>query len=154
LVFPFVRKEGKIYYALFHREDHRVWQGIAGGGEDGEMPLDTAKREAAEEASIPTESNYIRLASTSTMPAVNICGFKWGEDIAVVPEYAFGVEVSSEEMKLSHEHTEYRWLEFKEAANILKWDSNRNALWELNYRLEHARTDSAAVNIDSIKRFL
>ena len=29
------------------------------------------------------------------------------------------------------------WLNFEEANNKLKWDSNKNALWELNYRLNN-----------------
>lgn len=153
MVFPFFRKDKKIRYALFRRADSGAWQGISGGGEEGEMPVDTARREAAEEASIPADADYIRLASIATTPAVNICGLKWGDDMPVIPEYAFGAEVPSEEMKPSHEHTEYKWFEFKEAAAALKWDSNRNALWELNHRLEHGRTDSA-VNIDNIRRFL
>ena len=27
------------------------------------------------------------------------------------------------------------WLSYDEAIKKLKWDSNKNALWELNYRL-------------------
>jgi broad specificity phosphatase PhoE len=36
---------------------------------------------------------------------------------------------------LSREHTDYRWVAYAEAARLLRWDSNRTALWELNERL-------------------
>ncbi|OOE48439.1 NUDIX pyrophosphatase, partial [Salinivibrio kushneri] len=34
------------------------------------------------------------------------------------------------------EHTEFRWCGFKEASELLKYDSNKIALWELNQRLK------------------
>ncbi|MFW2487815.1 NUDIX domain-containing protein [Clostridium chromiireducens] len=36
----------------------QVWKFIVGGGEDGETPLQSAKRETFEEASISTDNNY------------------------------------------------------------------------------------------------
>ncbi|HFJ9286950.1 TPA: NUDIX pyrophosphatase, partial [Bacillus toyonensis] len=33
------------------------------------------------------------------------------------------------------EHFNYKWLCFEEAVTLLKWDSNKTALWELNKRL-------------------
>ena len=41
-----------------------------------------------------------------------------------------------QEIKLSDEHPEYRWLKYDEAHKMLKWDSDRTALWELNERLK------------------
>ena len=43
------------------------------------------------------------------------------------------------EITISHEHTEYQWLEFGSATKILKYDNNRNALWELDERLHRMR---------------
>lgn len=31
----------------------------------------------------------------------------------------------------------YRWVRYDEALTLLKWDSNKNALWELDYRLRN-----------------
>jgi ADP-ribose pyrophosphatase YjhB (NUDIX family) len=50
-----------VLYAVFKRTDGGCWQGIAGGGEKGETPLQAAQREALEEArefaftSLPTQ---------------------------------------------------------------------------------------------------
>lgn len=52
-----------------------------------------------------------------------------------MPEYAFGFECT-EEIKLSHEHTECMWLSYQDVYEKLWWDSNRTALYELNCRLK------------------
>jgi hypothetical protein len=82
---------------------------------------------------------------------VNICGLKWG-DIVMIPEIAFGIEVPFRELKISDEHTEYLWLGYKEAVDKLKYDSNKSALWELDYRLKNGR-DGIERNIQSIENF-
>jgi len=53
----------------------------------------------------------------------------------VIPMYCFGVEVTDRSLVLSHEHTEYRWLKYEEADNLMKYDGNKTALWELDRRL-------------------
>jgi dihydroneopterin triphosphate diphosphatase len=54
----------------------------------------------------------------------------------VVTERAFGVYLDDDQdITLASEHTEYRWVPYEEASRLLRWDSNRTALWELNERL-------------------
>ena len=138
LAFPYIKSsDGTIKYCLFKRNDLSVWQGIAGGGEEGETPLETAKREANEEAGIPMEYVTTQLSSIASIPVEAISGFIWGEDIIVIPEYTFGIEVMSEKISLSDEHRVCEWLSFDDAHKKLEWDSNRTALWELNHRLTH-----------------
>jgi dATP pyrophosphohydrolase len=141
LVFPYrILDAGeKIEFALFKRKalkDWDFWQGIAGGGEGNETPLETAKRETYEESGIPMESNFIKLNTVNSIP---ISGFKdknlWEENLYVIPEYSFGVNASSSIVTISKEHTKYKWLSYSEALKILKWDNNKTALWELNCRL-------------------
>jgi len=138
LIFPFIKEQDEYYYAMFKRNDLNLWQAIAGGGEGDEMPLEAAKREAFEEAAIDSDSDYLRLSSTTTIPAKNIHGSIWG-DIIMIPEISFGVELASREIKLSPEHAEYQWLTCQEAAALLRYDSNKSALWELDYRLRNGR---------------
>lgn len=139
LVFPY-RSDGAggFAYALFRRADASYWQGVAGGGEDGESPLEAARRETAEEAGIPDDAEFVVLDSVATIPVVNVTGdFRWGPDVLVIPEHAFGVRRDHAGLKVSSEHTEYGWYGFDDAMKALRWDSNRNALWELNHRLLH-----------------
>ena len=152
LIFPFIKQAGKYYYAIFKRRDLGIWQGIAGGGEGNEKPIEAMRREAYEEASIGKKARYIRLASMATIPAVNICGLKWG-DIIMIPELAFGVEALSKELKISNEHTQYLWLGCESAIKKLKYDSNKSALYELDYRLKNGPA-GIEKNIQAIKKFL
>lgn len=140
LVFPYIKTpKGNIKYCIFKRKDLKVWQGIAGGGEEGEIPMETAKRETFEEAIITTKNKFTKLSSISSIPVEAISGFIWGKDTLVIPEYSFGVEVHDRNIHLKNEHTTYKWVNYAEAIDKLEWDSNRTALWELNYRLINDR---------------
>lgn len=137
LVFPYRKDKSLncIQYCLFLREDLNVWQGIAGGVEDNETVEQSARREIIEESNIPYDSNLVKLSSFFSMPSVNISGTKWGKGIYIVKEYSFGVCADNIEIKISDEHKTFKWVSYNEAMNLLKWDSNKNAIWELNERL-------------------
>jgi dATP pyrophosphohydrolase len=137
LVFPY-RKIGEdvFEYALLRRSDEGFWQAIAGGGENGETPLEAARRETYEETGIPPASPFLELDTVEPVP---VTAFKdsylWGEDVYVIPQYCFGVLVEDGRLRLSCEHTAYRWLSFQQAHRLLKYDGNKTALWELDKRL-------------------
>lgn len=140
LVLPFItRKNGDTSYAIFRRADCGAWQGLAGGGESNESPLESARRETSEECGIPLSNTYFALDSLSTIPVENVCGFKWGPDVLVVPEHSFAVQMDSPEIALSTEHSEYRWVPYAAAHRLLEWDSNKNALWELDTRIKRRK---------------
>ncbi|OHA58090.1 MAG: hypothetical protein A2571_03560 [Candidatus Vogelbacteria bacterium RIFOXYD1_FULL_44_32] len=137
LAFPFIKEGDNYLYAIFKRKDMSVWQAISGGGEDNENPVEAMKREVYEEAALAKDLSFIRLSALSTIPAVNIRGLMWGEEIVMIPEFTFGIESPSKEFQISDEHTEYGWFSYEEAVGKLKYDSNKSALWELNYRLKN-----------------
>lgn len=144
LAFPYKKDEiGQYLYGIFCRTGKKErWQGIAGGVEEGETYLEACKREANEEAGISYDANVIELKSISTMPVVNVTKeFIWGEDVYLIYEHCFGIDASKENITLSHEHTKVEWLTFDEAKKRLTWDSNRNALWELNWKLLNNKLD-------------
>ena len=60
---------------------------------------------------------------------------EWGEDVYVIPEYSFCVDLGAGDLSLSHEHMETRWLRYEEANQLLTWDSNKAALWEVDQRI-------------------
>lgn len=137
LIFPYKREKEEVKYAIFLRRDMKVWQGICGGGENEETIIETAKRECFEEAGIKNTSKYIQLDTMTTIPVIDITGkFFWGEDVFVIKEYCFGVDATGQEINLSREHLEYRWLSYNEAKRMLKWDCDKTALWELNERIK------------------
>ena len=137
LAFPFIKENGEYLFGVFCRNSSKeIWQGIAGGVDDDETYIEACKREVNEEAGITDFSNVIELESICTMPVPNVTKeFIWGNDILLIYEHCFGIECKNKDIILSHEHTKMECLKYEEAKNKLKWDSNKNALWELNYRL-------------------
>lgn len=47
----------------------------------------------------------------------------------------------NEEIRLSDEHSEFKWVAYDEAIKLLNFDSNKTALWELKMRLEELYND-------------
>ena len=139
-VLPYRFSGSEIEYAVFKRADAGYWQGIAGGGEDNKTPLEAAKRETFEECGIPPNTDYIVLDSVASIPVYH---FKdshlWGKNIYVIPQYSFGVDATGYELRLSREHTEYKWLAYEKASELLYWHNNKGDLWELNQRLTKVR---------------
>lgn len=139
LVFPYIKENDEYLYGIFCRNGSKeVWQGIAGGVEDDETYKEACMREANEEAGITDFSNVIELESICTMPVPNVTKeFLWGNDVLLIYEHCFGIECQNKDIILSHEHSKMEWINYEKAKKKLKWDSNKNALWELNYRLNN-----------------
>ena len=137
LIMPFRHTDdGQIEYACLRRSDIEVWQGIAGGGENGEVAAEAALREAVEEAGVPWDATLYRLETTCSIPT---CYFEaareWPADLLVIPEYAFAIDCTGLAMRVSAEHSQLRWGTYEQAWALLGWDSNKTALWELRERL-------------------
>lgn len=60
--------DGKLEFAIFARADYPCWQGIAGGGEDAETPIQAACRECNEEAGLTPDSHFIPHDTISSIP--------------------------------------------------------------------------------------
>ena len=143
LIIPYRINNKKIEYCLFKRKDLKIWQWISGGAEDFDTNiLETAKRELYEETQI-TDVKIEKLEIKTQIPVVNIVkGFVWGEDVFYSEEYAFSVDINNKQIKLSDEHEEYQWLNYEKAKELLKYDSNKNALWELDVKLKRKIEDN------------
>lgn len=153
LVIPFRRRKNTIEYCLLKRSDANYWQFVAGGVESGESQMEAAAREVYEEVGTPLEAKMISLDSTCSMPANIFKDWeKWPKGTYLVKECAFAVEVLSDSIKLSGEHTEFCWVSFDEAMKLLKWDSNKTALWELSQRLlASSQPPKALYEIDGVQ---
>ena len=140
LVIPFRRTTAGPEFAVLKRSDADYWKFVAGGGEDGETPPQAAQRETQEETGLV--GTLASLDSFSTVPKPCFAAAdSWGPDVFVIPQHCFAIDAGSRDIALSAEHTELRWLPFEEASRLLEWDSNRNALWELNERLKAPGSD-------------
>ena len=138
LVIPYCTEDSSVQFCLFQRSDMGIWQFIAGGGEEEDISIiESAKREAFEEAGISKTCNFFKLDTCCSIPANCFKDAEaiWGKECFVIPEYTFAVRLTSTFLQLSHEHTEYKWLTYAEAQTLLQYDSNKTALWELNRRI-------------------
>ena len=125
-----------LQYCVLHRSDTGQYQFVAGGGEDDEKPIEAAEREIYEETSVKAV-HIVPLTSMAYIPAYVIAKKHrdlWSPDTIVIPEYTFGFECNLE-LALSNEHTGFEWMTYDRAMSVLTWDSNKTALYELNYRL-------------------
>ena len=70
LVIPYCITDGQVRFCVFRRKALGIWQFIAGGGEDEDASvLESAKREAFEEAGIPAACSYSPLDTCCSIPA-------------------------------------------------------------------------------------
>lgn len=136
LVFPYYFNGISFEYCLFKRKDLKVWQGVAGGVEFGESVEYAAQREVEEEAGIKN-GKIFPLETVCSMPSIAISDDFIKKNISIVKEYSFGIKLSNKNIKISNEHLKFKWFNYNEAAKKLFWDSNKTALWELNYKLNN-----------------
>ena len=103
-----------------------------------------AIRETREEIGIIT-TKFTKLETVASIPSICFRDHeKWGSDVIVISEYSFGLDITDEKVNLSHEHTQYRWEKYIEAKTLLKYDSNKTALYELNKRPRKGYADLAS----------
>lgn len=144
LVLPYLWSGEDVLYCIFKRKDMGVWQFIA-GGEGQESPLDAAKRESLEEANIPETHEWKALESMGYVPVDQFseqARSHWGERY-VIPVYCFAVELSSPNIQISREHTEFCWYPYEKAKQLLRFDLDKTALYELRERLRSHSRESA-----------
>ena len=139
LVIPYWKSDQDILYCVFKRSDmDECWQFIAGGGEDEDQtPLISAQREAFEEAGISSQMHFTELETKCSIATECFKNAQtiWGEDCLVIPEHCFAVEMQSKDIFISNEHERFEWMDYSTARKILKYDSNKVALWELDNKI-------------------
>lgn len=138
LSIPYRIVDGTPLFCIFRRRDSDYWQFIAGGVENGETTNEAAKRETIEESGV--EPKIIKqLTCVAYVPAEVIAESRrqhWDKNTFVIPEYSFAFECDSEPT-LSNEHTKYKWVTYDEGRKLLKWDSNKVAMYEIKCILEN-----------------
>lgn len=100
-----------------------LWQGVAGKIEAGETAPEAAKRELLEETGLKSKSIFV---------ADHVSRFYegHGDRINLVP--VFGMEVDSDQVKLSLEHCEYKWVTVEEALDHLVWEGQKKGIQVVN----------------------
>jgi lipoyl(octanoyl) transferase len=127
---------------LLHRRPERgnFWQPITGSIEEGELPLDTARRELTEETGHSGEPEAIDLEQ-SFMIESHFLEAKYPPPI-IASETGFAVEVPrglTVRMDAA-EHDDYGWFTFAEAYERIKWTDDREALEKVERTLSALAT--------------
>ena len=96
-----------------------LWQGGAGKIESGETASETAIRELKEETGLNPINMFV---------ADHVSRFyeTHGDRINLVP--VFGIEVDSDEVNLSEEHIDCKWVSINEALDKLIWSGQKKGI--------------------------
>ncbi len=133
LTIPYKKTSDGFKFLILRRADLDFWQWVSGGGESEDKDLiSTVIRELKEEIGTSVASeDVMRLESRCALFEDEPMKYN-DENITVLPEYTFAVNIKESEVKISEEHSEYRWVTKETAKNLLKYDSNKTALLELD----------------------
>ena len=114
-------------YLLLKRSQNQmypnIWQCVTGKIETGEKPYEAALRELKEETELTPVSMW-------TVDQVNHFFEAEQNRMNLIP--VFAVEVESENVTLSPEHTEYRWCNVEAGINLLLWNQQKQGLQTLH----------------------
>ena len=121
--YVFNRKNKEIRFLLLKRAKTKIyehlWQGVAGKIEAGETSWEAAIRELKEETGFEPVIIFV---------ADNVSKFyeAHGDWVNMVP--VFGIEVEDEEVILSDEHCEFKWVDFNTAHQTLIWSGQKDGI--------------------------
>lgn len=116
--------EEKIEFLLLKRSSHQwfpnLWQMVSGKIKDGEKAYESALREIREETGLKPEKFWI---------VPNVSSFYLNEDDAINLVPVFLAKVSKDsKVNLSSEHSEFQWVDSKEAIRLLSWPGQRKSV--------------------------
>ncbi|KAF0152115.1 MAG: dATP pyrophosphohydrolase [Ignavibacteria bacterium] len=116
--------DGKLEFLLMKRSENEkypnIWQMVTGTISENEKAYQTALREIQEETGLTPERFWI-------VPQVNSFYSHENDEVCFVPIFAALVKVNSE-VQISPEHSEFLWLDNKNAKKRLAWKGQRNAV--------------------------
>ena len=125
--YVFRRTENGLTFLILKRSTTKLyehlWQGVAGKIEAGETAWQAAIRELDEETGLSPKHIFI---------ADHVSRFyeAYGDRINLVP--VFGIEVDSDDIILSEEHSEYKWVTLEEAQKHLVWRGQKEGIQVVN----------------------
>ncbi|MFJ7915649.1 MULTISPECIES: NUDIX pyrophosphatase [unclassified Lysinibacillus] len=102
---------------------HNVWCYIGGGIEEGELAWESAVREVKEETGI----TKVLLYTTNKFDQI----YSPKENYIYVAPVFVGYVEEQQEVTLNYEHSEYKWLSFKEAIAMVSLPGNDEVLMSI-----------------------
>ena len=116
-------ENNEMKFLLLKRSPHKVypglWQMVSGHIDEGETAILTAIRELHEETGLKPFRLWV-------VPNINSYYSPEDDSVCIIP--VFAVEVNSDNVLISSEHTEYRWVDSEEAKKHLAWEGQRRSV--------------------------
>lgn len=113
--------DGKMEFLLLKRAEKEiysgVWQMVTGSVNQSEKAAETVLREIKEETDLIPEKLWV-------VPYVNSFYSRRRNHICMVPVFAAQVGYHSE-VKISDEHSDFKWLQKDDAIKVLAWQGQR-----------------------------
>lgn len=97
-----------------------IWQMVTGTIEQNEKAYETAKREVFEETRLIPKTLFV-------VPTVNSFYSYDPEYICLIPVFVCIVDKITD-VRISNEHSEYKWVTKDEAKELLAWPQQRNSV--------------------------
>lgn len=117
-------KNGELEFLLLKRSPEQyypnLWQMVTGKIKENETAYQSALREIKEETGLTPGKFWVA-------PTVNSFYSPDKDYICLLPVFAARVKDECE-IKLSKEHTEYKWVNPEEAKKLLAWDGQRKSV--------------------------
>lgn len=117
-------KDNEIEFLLLKRAVNEkypnIWQMITGTIDENEKAFETALREIKEETSLSPKKMWI-------VPNINSFYSYESNEVCFVPVFVFQVDLN-DEVKISSEHSEFKWLKKDEAKKLLAWPGQRKSV--------------------------
>jgi dihydroneopterin triphosphate diphosphatase len=130
-VFCFTLKDHEILYLLLKRSDYRnpCWQGVTGAPFPQEALVDAAKREVFEETGL-TIKKIEQTDYSFSYPIPGWHRWRFEPETKIIEEYVFSAKLDniSDNIRLSDEHCDFKWIDFQTAISLLSWETNKEAL--------------------------
>jgi 8-oxo-dGTP pyrophosphatase MutT (NUDIX family) len=136
----FVHREGRLLVCHRAREDY--WHIVAGALEEGEAPVQAARRELREETGLQADPIDLgfqqRYAVTDGVRDL----FAEGTEEVVIGNFHVEAPAGWEPL-LNEEHDRYDWADIGVARELMHWPETREAIDVLAQRLHTARSRNA-----------
>ena len=123
------RKNSRLQFLLLHYPSGH-WDFVKGKIEVNENPHQTTIREAKEETGI-TDLDFVNGFEESVEYE-----FQYDGELIHKKVIFFLAKTNAVEIKISHEHLDFVWLEFKEALEKITYRNARSVLSKANQLLE------------------
>jgi dATP pyrophosphohydrolase len=113
--------ENKVLILKRNERDGGFWQTVTGSVEYDETIEQAIHREVLEETGLLGRSNYPNVVHS----------FVWRKGEDEVAELVFSFCPTNDKVRLSNEHTEYKWVSISVAYSMVKMENNKTAIEKL-----------------------